>query len=786
VVRIVKPLAYALLIALVLAAGLYVVWPTLLAWAVPKYVERFGVTMRVFDIGRPGLESMRIESASLRFDIYEVDFSEVALTYSWRGLFGGRFDAIDIGALTATIGESDEPTSIAVPPLWSLIPADHLLLRSLTIDNQSPVARFVGSFELDESSARGTFDVDSPQLPTSLDARVELDPTGGIEVSLAQRGGAEIPAIRVRGVPDDAGRIALTGQVNVGAETFALLAGLAGFTDATGEVHATVEGDAPWPLDEDFDWRGVRGRANLDATLADVLDGLDEDRISGHALFDFDAGGVRLSSDDLVVRAAAFDFGGARFMSEPGTMLPLSFDLLLPLPMPDADSPMQLEGSIDTDLALAFASESPAAPVSWASATGSLTASIADGQVAIGLGSGFEVEASTTTLGDITVETGDELRVQYQLGTGRIAVRDGRLIVRIPQLEIAGQRLAFRNARLELEEFDMRGDDVAAKTSVHLRSGADALPVEMTVQLNLEDRSGGFALSTAGNVAKALLKSELSGWRSDYDLDRGRVDARFNGTFRQTGDAFAIDGEGSAKLAKATLHYGETILDGVDTELPLRWHAGTLTAGPAPVRIGTVDPGVAITAVEFDAWLDADAVELTAIGANVLGGRASIPAVRYDLSDSSAAFTVTLADVQLADVLALEGEDIVGTGVLDGTLPVTIDDTGMVVTGGRIATRPPGGRLSYRGGFTGASVPGLDLAMTALRNFDYESMTADVDYGLDGTLALAVHLKGKSPDVEKGRPIHFNLNVTESVPALLESLRAAESVTERVQRRFSR
>jgi hypothetical protein len=49
-----------------------------------------------------------------------------------------------------------------------------------------------------------------------------------------------------------------------------------------------------------------------------------------------------------------------------------------------------------------------------------------------------------------------------------------------------------------------------------------------------------------------------------------------------------------------------------------------------------------------------------------------------------------------------------------------------------------------------------------------------------------VRLQGANPAVEQGRAIQFNLNLTESVPALLESLRAAERVTERVEQRFVR
>ena len=53
-------------------------------------------------------------------------------------------------------------------------------------------------------------------------------------------------------------------------------------------------------------------------------------------------------------------------------------------------------------------------------------------------------------------------------------------------------------------------------------------------------------------------------------------------------------------------------------------------------------------------------------------------------------------------------------------------------------------------------------------------------------LTLGVQLQGRNPAVEQGRAIQFNLNLNENLPALLESLRAAENVTDRVEQRLVR
>jgi hypothetical protein len=51
---------------------------------------------------------------------------------------------------------------------------------------------------------------------------------------------------------------------------------------------------------------------------------------------------------------------------------------------------------------------------------------------------------------------------------------------------------------------------------------------------------------------------------------------------------------------------------------------------------------------------------------------------------------------------------------------------------------------------------------------------------------LGVRLEGHNPAVEKGRRIVYNLNVTENVPVLLESLRLQDAFTRRIERRVRR
>jgi Dicarboxylate transport len=51
---------------------------------------------------------------------------------------------------------------------------------------------------------------------------------------------------------------------------------------------------------------------------------------------------------------------------------------------------------------------------------------------------------------------------------------------------------------------------------------------------------------------------------------------------------------------------------------------------------------------------------------------------------------------------------------------------------------------------------------------------------------LAAQLEGRNPDMKKSPPIHFNVNVQENIPALLQSLRLVQDIEESLQGKMQR
>ena len=61
-----------------------------------------------------------------------------------------------------------------------------------------------------------------------------------------------------------------------------------------------------------------------------------------------------------------------------------------------------------------------------------------------------------------------------------------------------------------------------------------------------------------------------------------------------------------------------------------------------------------------------------------------------------------------------------------------------------------------------------------------------VQYQEDGNLWLNTRLEGRNPGWQNGRPVHFNLNVEENIPALLKTLdtvtRVEDAFTEQLDK----
>lgn len=217
---------------------------------------------------------------------------------------------------------------------------------------------------------------------------------------------------------------------------------------------------------------------------------------------------------------------------------------------------------------------------------------------------------------------------------------------------------------------------------------------------------------------------------------------------------------------------------------------------PAEVSIALVRTGVdlkSLTARVRLGWNDGlvpEWVEVRNVAMSLFGGLVTSEGARYERSRAVSTPSVVLQGLKVQEILNLEQQKgLEGTGELDGVLPMTVSGGEVTIQNGVIEARPPGGVIRYRPSpesteALAASNSQMNLVLQPLSNFHYNTLSARVQYAGDGTLKLETKLEGRNPDWQKGRPVHFNLNIEENIPALIKTLGIVQGIQESIENRF--
>jgi len=334
--------------------------------------------------------------------------------------------------------------------------------------------------------------------------------------------------------------------------------------------------------------------------------------------------------------------------------------------------------------------------------------------------------------------------------------------------------VSFRGADLQADPLRVEG---------FVRSGALG-PLNGVMQYAPADGAIDLQLSGEQRVERPLLAGVFEGWSAPWDLDRGRLAIEASLNWPADG---GLGGVIEVRLDGAAAHYADYAATGLAGEFAVRIDNAGWRLAPSSARVARLAAGVELTDLAARVRGSGEVLEVDVLTGSLFGGRLSVAPFRYDPIAGTARLNVAVEGVDLAQMLALYGERISGSGLLDGLLPVTLIDGVVTVSGGHLDARPPGGSIRLaRELVRGTGQPGLDFALRALGDFNYSDLTASVEYADNGDLALALALKGRNPEVEGGRPIHYNLNIVENVPALLESLTLQKRLVESVERRLQR
>ncbi|MYG40390.1 MAG: hypothetical protein F4201_06225 [Nitrospira sp. SB0677_bin_15] len=444
------------------------------------------------------------------------------------------------------------------------------------------------------------------------------------------------------------------------------------------------------------------------------------------------------------------------------------------------------------------------------------------------------------------------LRLQEASGQGKQWQTTGTAHVRRPQLDGEGRTVTMERVGVHVQEAWGNGNEWQATGTAKILGLSSELDEFVPPKVNLAMKFDvAPALVKAGILAETVDQSVKATGRVTHDASTNQGSLRAtlaprpfspSGTtlsrlitpwehpFDVTGGRLALSaavtwGAGPRRVPAGSdnrrmpggvmVKQGQVVimtkdLDGYYEDVPVEDVNTTITvnatgpddvtmAGPATVRIGRVAPGVALENIALTLRLGRlgfgdsagqPSVDLRDVSAHTLGGRVSSPRIHIDPAQPSTRFTLNVDGVQLDRLLQLEQQQgLEGSGVLDGSIPITLNGKTVTIHEGLVAVRPPGGVIRFapldetRQMLVRAK-PEMELVLRALENFRYDVLRALVSYQEDGTLLLETRLEGKNPDMKEAPPVHFNLNVQENVPALLQSVQVVKDIENQLEKAF--
>ncbi|MEZ5551167.1 MAG: YdbH domain-containing protein [Pseudomonadales bacterium] len=738
-----------LVIPAALLAGAWLAFPAIVSALEPHLARELALDGLRIVAERPGWRGLKVPEVDAMVGGAQFRVRNAELSYRWRELLQGRLQSLDLEALQI---QAEAPPAGSAAGSFS-IPRLPFALSALPLER----AR-VGRIELTaphlDLQGEGRLEFAQARLSVSATARTPLasgplhfelvlqTPADGDEVQLdlALLEAGSDPWVTAQAI-ERAGVIEITASYRLQGFALDRLSSLAGLPPGQGRLQGTVAGRLDLDGARQPDWSSLQAQGPLTLTWHS------RDR---SLLIDSLAADARYGNGELVALLGA-DISA----NLPDTQLRLRVPAGLQLTANPSRVDLAAGAQID----------------------------VRSGDLILQA----QLQRFELPLGDIPAA---RLRAGINLLSPQVAEGILQADLSAPDGNLPSHRgdVSF-NGTLRLEEeplplgltgtYRLNSSTLAAE--LLLTSGpVQRLPLHLAYTLDGAVTTIRSAHSLSWS--EPLIATLLPAWATDYDLHQGRMDMSLDLVLDK-----ALTGSASFLIHTSTLHYADYVGNNTSAVLKVALTPDGVRLGESTLGIGSLDVGFPVTGIEatFSGSLERLLVER--FQARLLGGQALAAPFEYRIENAAADISLTLTDLDLTAVLALEGEDISGDGRLDGQLPVRIRGGEVSVTGGRIDARAPGGTIHLAPSLANAIArPGLDLALRALQDFRFTTLSAGVDYAESGDLNLSLRLEGHNPGVEKGRPIHYNLNISENIPTLLESLRLSDSFTDSIQNRVIR
>lgn len=779
-----------LAVLLILVCG-YLAFPWLVSTAANWLAPQYGVEYVDLDVQRPGWSVWDIQRFELRTASQAVRATTIQVTYDPAELIHGRLLSIEIASLEIELKPTPatgvDQSSTLDPALLAGLPMQRLHVEELHFRAPAIPLVMAGTLELGEDQLRFRLKASESPLNAPVRLTAKLASDGEFLARFHTSQDKEDHALEARGgLLGDS--LAITGSFDLGDYELALIAAI---VDAP-VLAGFVRGDFGMRLDKDFNPEAFESRLQF-GVRPEVMNTMQPLAMQGSAQWlpepattgwnlavILDAlvpdGGTTLRAH--VQHRETTNTADGSFLLSSGDLNSLSRMFGLADMRGDVSGSFNLHAGPDLELANAEVDATMKIALTYDGVTRlradqvSISHTVADPQRWKVSATPFEVhqqDDGTTLLWkspefSMTLDTADPL-VFSMTSKGDLNWQDDETKVLIKALSLEGKG---------------RTGAAGYTAEVNVALQGQSIPLHVEVDGAFDDWRFKGPLNWV--VTRPLLVSTL-GMQSEYDVVGGTFVGNLEGQLQ--GEALTTDVQGTFKNGRLT--YDDMVLNGVSSTVMVKLLKDTTVHADLPdVSLASVDPGVPITEIRTGISTRGDLVNLSATNGNLLGGAFAIAPFAYDMAGGDATLKVDLHGLDLGAVLALEGKDLYGEGRLDGQIPVNIVDDVITVKGGTLRNTGAGVIRLASSLAQSVNQPGLDFALRALEDFHYETLEADIDYDVKGDLLAAIRLRGRNAKIEKGRPIHYNLNISENLPTLLASLRLQDEVNERVEKRVEK
>jgi len=462
---------------------------------------------------------------------------------------------------------------------------------------------------------------------------------------------------------------------------------------------------------------------------------------------------------------------------------------------------------------------------------GSMQLTLAEERLSAMLASGEWLRAESLTQGDILVQdpalvAASSGQLEYHLSTGGLSLLVDKMQILLPRVQMpdltAATLLSLKAVQLSqdasgiistnahvsadavnLERHDTWLPALAFDLDVALKDqnleiqgqvrGGGQIPLLKIAAAHQLDTQGGSARVQAENIIfngdSKRLSQHFSYWPFEWDIYEGALTLDVGLEWRKDGADAEIQANIKQRMQGLSGVYKDIGFVGLDSNFVANYYSPgqLLSTSAATISLDSLDVGVPIKNIRSRFLLDLAQQKLTLelVEAELFGGRVWIDEAVYRADKPHNPIFVGVDGIQLDQLLELAGYDAVqATGTISGLLPIDVNEAGITMERGMLAAKAPGGVFRYHTEIVAGTNPAMVQVIEALKNYQYSVFQVEADYLENGDLILAMILRGSNPELQQGRPIHLNLNVTDNIPTLLKSLQSGRVIADKVGKKL--